>query len=350
MNKQRLGPYILATFALGWAAFAQAGGVGTTGGGYAVVCRDLDKTITSATVLDLYEAMHRDHLTLLEPAGTLIAEYERFLNRLRRSVDDPRPFSKEDHDQFIGELETNYTFLPSGTVLTPTGDTGSVSPIEEGCGLEQLAVYDDGSDQIFVNTDIWVHLDSVNRMALVGHEQVYHTYRLAGAKTSFNARRVIGEMLTTTPPPRVREGVPAANAQLECWASIRSQDQSYFIFHAYENPDKKGESIWQFVRVNGLDTLSLTRIQVPFVVKTEELGGSLFSEITPGSKDLYPDMTTRYYIHSTFPVESGVFKDFKIGVQYQTNKPFTVSLISPQNELIGAARVTSCSPKITGAK
>src|SRR4051812_1074476 len=98
------------------AASAASAGVGSSGGGKAVVCRDaLSGSIQTAELLDLYEATARYGLTVRPDSGNMGTEYSRTLDEIRRIVDERVPNAAAADLGFLEyEMEQAFRFLPWG--------------------------------------------------------------------------------------------------------------------------------------------------------------------------------------------------------------------------------------------
>src|SRR5687768_15205585 len=82
----------------------RAAGVGSSGGGFAVVCRSTDGTIESAQLLDLYEGQARGD-RYRQPTGNLSQDYAIYLQYIRIAGDDTRPVAEADLDEFQASLD-----------------------------------------------------------------------------------------------------------------------------------------------------------------------------------------------------------------------------------------------------
>lgn len=174
-------------------SFAWAGGVGN--GGVSVVCRDAQKKIISAEVLDLYEGSVcygkkynnvLDAETKIELAQLKLAKNPHLLAR----------FQDE-----LANVRTIMHFIPKGNSLTPTNDAFP-KIIKDGCNFEQLANYtNDG--ELLISQEIYDELDEVNKAALFVHETIYANFREDGDEDSQRARKLTAEMLAANADQKV---------------------------------------------------------------------------------------------------------------------------------------------------
>ena len=189
----------------------QAGEV-SSGGGSAIVCRDDDGVISAPPqVLDLYESK----LTLPVPTGELTKDY---INGARRahylmgkdtSLITDEVIIKELYDFFkIAK------FTDLGERLELVNDIGSsfLDDLPRGCLREQVAIYYDKSPQrgeyAIINTEIWGKMDSLNKAALITHENIYRYERTLGEKNSFSSRQSVAHMYSTDDIESAMSGIP----------------------------------------------------------------------------------------------------------------------------------------------
>jgi hypothetical protein len=198
----------LVLIGLLFASPSYAAGVGSSGGGLAVVCRDSYGSITGAELLDLYEGTTRDHLTLVSPLNSLEAEYLYFTQELRHAAGDPRPVDQSVIDEFNELINGSLNFLPQGQHLVPACALGPTIPAPPMCDIEQLADYNDQTNVIDVDSEIWSALDYVNQGAFLAHETLDRT---ACERGSENVRRLVAQLFSTTPPSSEAAGVSCNN-------------------------------------------------------------------------------------------------------------------------------------------
>ncbi len=155
-------------------------------GGVAVVCRDSAGKITSAELLDFFEAPK--HKVVITPKnGASVQDY------LTRSVERLEQFT----DAFFADriaanyehMQGRFKFLPSGVGLELLEDSLPVIR-KKGCQFEQVANFDkDGI--IWIDAEIHQAMDDLNRAGLIAHETIYWQFRFwAEAKDSVGARQV----------------------------------------------------------------------------------------------------------------------------------------------------------------
>jgi hypothetical protein len=101
----------------------------------------------------------------------------------------------------IDKLKSKFNYLPKGMKLKSTDDFGKLDfSLPTHCKLEQLAVYNDETNRIDIDTEIWNSLNEQNKAALIAHEVIYKHYRDAHDKDSKLTRKIVAMLFSTTPP------------------------------------------------------------------------------------------------------------------------------------------------------
>lgn len=327
---------IFSTFLISLVGSVSFAGVGSSGGGKSVVCRDRHEQITKATVLDIYEAIHLDGIKIRTPYKTLDQEYMAFLKEMRRISHDDRPVTSDDLVDFHKQLREYFVFLPEGVVLDSIDDVGeTIEQLPEDCELEQLAVYIDEEDRIYINTEIWNSLDSLNRMAIIAHEILYNMYRNVGEETSEKVRKIVPRLFSQTQFPAQKEGVPE-NA-LSCWTNLDQKESATSQFYVYQKPYEPNVTYFQFTRILGRYTFSLLRVQIPTFV---DLNQTKIEYINDMDFALYPTDESANF-HDQIPLD-GVFTGHHVEVRFNYNEPFTLALIDKEGNVVEQAPVSYC--------
>jgi len=324
-------------------------GVGSSGGGYAVVCRGLDRAILSAETLDLFEARTLHGLRLIEGSGDVYRDFARVVQTYRRMGGDSRPLGSEVEDHFQQILQAIH-FVPESKMLEPADDLGEVVAPPAGCAIEQLAIFKDDSNQLFVARDIWSRLDSLSQAALLQHEVAYLMFRKVGESTSRNARRLIGQLFSTSPGSTLPElvgsdallctGGSEIVARGDGWISRGSTGPRAFFFYVSAERDR---AVVHFMRILGRDTL--VPITVP--LDTHFDGSQLRTVYDPSgsleipSKVVVSDPSAQSdRIHI---VPHGIFEGYGFQVTYVFNEPISVTIFNPSGRIIDHMDVESCS-------
>ncbi|MGZ3697189.1 MAG: hypothetical protein ACXWP5_03770, partial [Bdellovibrionota bacterium] len=192
-----------------WGGVSSAAGVGSSGGGAAVVCRNSQSgKIERAELLDLYEGRIAKGYAYPTPLSSLEGNYVRAVQNTYRlqSADDVLvgQESRKNLRRFLGDLE----FTAPGETLPTLHDLGNTLAAPGDCALEQLAIFNDDKNQIRVNSEIWNALDSLNQAALASHELYYHFERELAESTSEGTRAVVAVIYSSSPLFAVAEGLP----------------------------------------------------------------------------------------------------------------------------------------------
>jgi hypothetical protein len=169
-------------------------------GGFAHVCRDSSGAITSARLLDLWEA---DSLKPLASDRPVETQVEEALAKLKA-------FSPNAY----GAVSNRYDALKGAVVKTPralskTEDAFPPYEPSAGCAYEQVARFEPvltetGTSGLRINSEIYDHPSFTNsdRAALFVHEAVYLVDRLRnGAKNSQRSRTLTGHLVSESPVP-----------------------------------------------------------------------------------------------------------------------------------------------------
>lgn len=166
-----------------------AGGrVGNGGnGGDGVVCRNPDKTIKSAELLDYYEArtlrgIHAD----LGNSGNFQQRIEFVLKRLERLDSERAQGYLKAAQNFMSEV----LFQP-GIVLTDIPDSDHMS-LPVGCAIEQVIIQQEvkfpEDKRFLVSQDLWNAFDESNKAGIVLHEMIYAEALKLGHRNSIHTR------------------------------------------------------------------------------------------------------------------------------------------------------------------
>ena len=240
------------------------------GGGRVVVCKD------KVQVLDLYEAQKVLNLTLIENKGTTQKQWsaftKRYANSLQENIDDGIDYSKvktiSDLEQLIGtaghrvvekatpkgetlralfDFEAEFTARASyveDLKLRKIDDSHETFEVPQNCSIEQIINYRP-DDTILIQKHLWEKLDEQNRAALMAHEYVYREYRVMGATTSVQTRKIIGQLFsneTNTEPDFDSGGIKCTDSNRKVYGNIsvfpaaRGRDESTISFSNY--PDQ----------------------------------------------------------------------------------------------------------------
>lgn len=179
-------------------------GAGSSGGGFAVVCRNEARNITSAQLLDLYEAKNKFKYELIESTGSLEGDYVasvRNTYRLQGAGDLPLigEGTRKNLDLFLEKV----IFLGKGQELPKLNDLGTHLPAPIGCEIEPLAVWSGKGESsiIRIKSEIWDNLSTLDQAALVQHELFYAYERDLYEKTSEGTRASVATIFSNNAQP-----------------------------------------------------------------------------------------------------------------------------------------------------
>lgn len=259
-------------------AFARIGGI-SDGGGNAVVCRDQNKNILSATLLDLYEAekiyklkpqpneLNKTYFELAKEAAQRIDKGgagNSVTGVVTRSADGKLIQKSFIISPTIGATSTTQNGVEYvNKSINLIGDVG-LSPIDDSnslirpknCEIEQTAIYLDSGDEIHVVEEIWNAFDNINKAGLLVHEALYRNMRMAGETNSDRTRKVVGHAFAGSSFKNILDGVP--NTTTICGTNEGASQNRFAIFE--ETP---GVATLQFFILDGKVPMSKTVFKMP---------------------------------------------------------------------------------------
>lgn len=242
-------------------------GVTNGGGGKAIVCRDQNRQIISAQVLDLFEAENQYGLTLLPSARSLDEALSEVALRLE-SLSGQRRYMMSMKKTDLEAIYKKFKFLAPGIGLQPIDDSMDLLRPEH-CEIEQLAFFKE-ANIVLVNQDIWNHLTPQNQAALIVHETIYQLQRRQGAKDSRDSRKIVGHLFSTVDLQNVMGLIPARGEVIQCETEKKTN-----VF--YMTKDDLGNVQITFAMLDGQSVYSLTQTISPI--------NSLFFDIVTGASE-----------------------------------------------------------------
>lgn len=305
-------------------------GVGSSGGGKGVVCRNFNGKIIQSVILDLYEAVNEQGIKLRDSFGSLDQDYGAYVHTLRGIEGDSRPVDNELMS-YLHETVNHINFTGTGGHLPVTPDVGQVPSFSSACRLEQIAVYHDDSDVLEVDSELWASLDSLNQAALIAHEEIYKLYRRAGDVTSKSVRSLVGRLFSTVPPNSVWNGVPGS--AIECWANTSNPSTHDTLFDVFQDPQRPSSTVLNFRRIGGRDTFSQVKISFPVSIDLQKL--------TRYKLPVTVIDTSANFSGST-QIAEGQFRGFVVSLSYQYRKPFALSITAPDGTRTHNVNVDYC--------
>jgi hypothetical protein len=327
-------------------------GVGSSGGGFALVCRQADGRIGNAILLDLYEAQVRLGLKLPRASGSLERDYLRSItNSYRLKGNDPsqlRPTLDNLRDFFRLVKMTK-----AGERLPRLNDLGEISPLPRGCHLEQLAIFYDAKPIVVrIDSEIWKALDSLSQAALVSHELYYRRERIDKEPTSETTRALVGRIYAASGVVPTLAGVP--RDALSCSAvhpsdyyvmnvdpktggkSMTSTRLTIFFAYPLLSPQGQGYRL-QFYQWVGRSMVSKTAFDLPGIgFELKQVNDRTLREWI--SYVTEPNQRIRTQVRMNGASNS----DWILGLHYETGKPFRISA-SSRGQVLSEQYVTTCT-------
>ena len=221
---------------LGFALPAFAGAI-SGGGGRAIVCRDTNKKIISAELLDLYEGRVQYGYQIPTTNVPYVSQYHEALKNISKG----RPgFDYSGYADYVNQL---MRLLPDGTGLIPIDDSEEVI-IPKNCKTEQLANYNDNQETLLVDGEIFENLSETNKAALISHETIYSILRKMGDTNSIMARQMVAVAFSGTKFIDYQSGLPSTALQCNSYDSKDSISTQFWMFN-----DQDGNLEIQFDRI-----------------------------------------------------------------------------------------------------
>lgn len=296
---------------------ARAGGV-SDGGGNAVVCRDANENIVSATLLDLYEAekvfrlrllpndSNKTYLQLALEAAERIDEGGAGVNL---TYDTTSSVNGEVRSRGFGILaaparriiQDGISYIDrsinliADAGLAPIDDSNTIIK-PKNCQIEQTAIYLDSTDDIHVVEEIWNAFDSVNKAGLLVHEALYKIRRQSGETNSDRTRLAVGHAFAGSKFKHILQDIP--QTVTICGTPEGAPKYRFAVYE--ENP---GVTTLQFLWLHDKVMLSKTTVKVDTV-------SSPIGSLEPGS---------RFSIISSNIYESIFDKKLKIALENRSN-------------------------------
>ena len=162
--------YLFCTIGLCFNVYA---GNGTSGGGGAFVCRDLNNNITSTYLLDLWEAEKINNLDILFSNESPEDQVHHAIDKLNK-IDSYLAAETEKQVELIFNSARN---LPDDITLPAPTDANSRYQ-KKNCPLEGMMFYDGDLDQLQVVPSVFSKLASNTDIAAAKlHEALYYVFR-----------------------------------------------------------------------------------------------------------------------------------------------------------------------------
>jgi hypothetical protein len=193
-------------------------------GGQSVVCRDQSNKITSAQLLDFFEAPIMYRQIIQESNKSVDSQIDAIARKLENTIYRP-----ETYGRIFNDIKSSITFVKD-VKLKLINDSLEVI-IPNGCKVEQLAIYVD-QNLILVDNEIWEKLSPTHQAGLIVHEGVYFDARVFGEKDSRRTRKIVGHLFSNFMFNFIYDGIPQ-NAERCGGSSEKPQESSRFDFFMF---------------------------------------------------------------------------------------------------------------------
>lgn len=335
--------YLLAA----WPILAMSG-VGSTGGGHAVVCKGSSSQVKSVELLDIFEARNERKLNIKTALGSEELEYLRFVKDRDNALGVRGQYDTESLLAHFRRTVKNVMSL-TDKQLPLIDDHGSTSNLPSGCEIEQLAVFYDDKNQYEVNQFLWNRLDSLNRLALFVHELQWRKHRLdTREKTSIFVRNYVGGLFSKESVITTKFEYPSG--ALVCHAGINvleNHDGTISIDWNYRNqstmvifPDSQvaGKLRVHMTKMFGRNLPSIVQFQIPSLNIEMQ---SLVHEVGKRYSELRVVDVDANFSEVLDPI-SVVPVLYKLRVNYIYGGVFSLDLVDSNGSIIESNPVSYC--------
>ncbi|MGE3260723.1 MAG: hypothetical protein AB7K68_02980 [Bacteriovoracia bacterium] len=233
---------LLLVLALFGAQSANAEGTAGSGGGGAFVCRDGQREIQSAELVDLWEANHVYGEQVVYSQDSYLEQITKAMGRLHMV-----------HGAFAEQVQKNLEIvlqnmisLQSGVSLTPPRDALPAFQ-KPGCPLEGMMQFDDRTNKLYVDATVYSRLSTpTDKAAAMMHEAIYKTLRdLPGQTDSIATRKLVGKLFGNQPIQRAEDVLPALGVRRCTNAKL-----DFFLFDFKENGEPLTKLVFTRIRAS----------------------------------------------------------------------------------------------------
>jgi hypothetical protein len=226
-----------------------AGGA-SSGGGGAYVCKDANGNITSAHLLDLWEATNIRGLNIPLTFEPRLLQIERALTKL--ATLDPE-IAAETRKQ-IGPIFQNAHSLSGDVLLAPPSDADSNYEMA-GCPLTGMMFYDGDQDQLQIVPPVFNALATETDVAAaMVHEALYYAIRETQFDSITNStpvRKLVACLFSDSPNCAVKESIETVLAASDQVYQCENQQVSFYLLHRNDVPKKIGTSETPNLNIQG---------------------------------------------------------------------------------------------------
>jgi len=316
-------------------------GVSTSGGGYAVVCRDKSKSILSTELLDIVEGRLKYKLNMAEASGSAIKDYTQSVENIY-FLQTGKPFvdcgleicnPSKNFSNFLNIVD----WVDSKDQLTFVHDIGNASEViaslEKGCDIEQVAIFNDISGRVQIAKQSWEKMDSLSQAALIQHELVYRESRkfyLLPESTSEHTRLTTALMFSVGLPVTTSD-IPENATERTTFHDPNRQLNRQFDATAFWSFNADGPSDQELAQVSNEEYAKLRAKQI-FRKQFSYLGGRFVLTKTFVDIPAGVNYGEKYSINSIqFP---GWYVLIMPSQSYQNLSGVTIRVFNDKNEAV----------------
>lgn len=173
-------------------SICSATGTETSGGGGAAVCRDMNKKVSSAYLLDTYEGEVRFSYNIPQSKQDPNNQLVDVLNKIQN------PLIKQFTKQTVAQIIDSTEFLPQGVGMAPTSDLGKEYGVvvPDGCAIEPIGFYE-SNGILKISRSVYGALSETDKAAFFIHEAIYKLARdLTFQSDSARSRKAVASLFS----------------------------------------------------------------------------------------------------------------------------------------------------------
>lgn len=263
---------ILFVSPLAFGRLTESGGNGS-GGGMGVVCKNVDGSIKSVELLDLWEARVIYGRSIQVSSDPLEQQLETHLQNFKNSYfaggsciqtsgwscDVFGPAAVYEFLRWETEkLQSNSGLVHRlrGATLQRTNDSFEVVTPST-CTIEQLVRYTDNphGGEVLINQDLLDHMNTTNVAALYLHEALYKQLRQTGERSSLRVRRAVGLGFSGHKFRSLESLLPAQF--YDCWG-LEGGVHRIFVYVPEKGFCANEGVVYQVVTLSGMQKMDFT--------------------------------------------------------------------------------------------
>lgn len=349
-NLIRLSVLAIITFNV---AYAKEGGMGS-GGGFVVRCTNTPVHKGSIKMLDLYE-MEEKNIPLMASTGNIEEDYFNSVDNTYTLQGSPdRAEGMRDYLYNKARRIINSIKFVSWGQLPKVNDVGVAPNIASHCGIEQIAFFNDKTDEFIVDRWLWNQLDSLNKAALIRHELAGKGGRIFGNETSTQfARALTGHYFAKTSYLASVTGGLSSDAKLHRTRNIRSMTRqgggtsynfNHFYFYSQRGLPRFPElPITRFQFVSWLNSRLPAKLYVDLPIALDidlRVDFNRWDETTADQACVLQNENIDYTWE--LPLAGTLAAHGKVKIELKTNEPITITFM--RHGKILSKTSSSCIP------